>query len=539
MSVPIRFASILLVVAIACACDAPSGSGTPTPKYGSAAEQLLAEFEGNADTAVVDKVVELAKRVTLETRTSGIRVMVQAIQAQAGAYGMVDATPVNDVEDFTLGQTLPGVGEYVGPKVEELVPAGNPNKKYYECPPIETEGHDSCVQIVDAILAKVKGAVDVTALQNLVKQMFEEDPALKGQSQDFKDFALGYLDDLALDIHKLGIHAAAVRAEYALRKAGKCDNVLIDGGEIAKLRGIEEGEQIIRDLVNAGNFKLAPQGQECLQIGPKGAATEAKIKAAVEAYLAKDVNLMCPDMSKDNTVVQQLDKLRKEGIQRAIDAHTTTIMIGIFRNGKAWKVTEVVVADIDGCEAKDQVQYTTSPLVLDLDGDGLDLTLERVRFDLRATGQPQMVTWTGKREGFLALDLNGDGRITSGRELFGDRSRCNLDRCADGAAALAVYDEPAKGGNGDGRIDASDTVFGSLKIWVDSNHDGKSQASELNSLRDNGITSLSLQATRLDRKVMGGRLSLSLQVETDRGARTAYDVWFDNLASPGFQAPLR
>jgi len=537
MSVPIRFASILLVVAIACACDAPSGPGTVAPKYGSAAEQLIAEFGGSPNTATlgaVDKVVELAKtKVTLEARVAGILAMVKEVQLQAPAYG-VDATPVSDVEDFTLGQTLPGVGEYVGPKVEELVPAGNPNKKYYECPPIETQGHDSCVQIVDAILAKVKGAVDVTALQNLVKQMFEEDPALKGQSQDFKDFALGYLDDLALDIHKLGIHAAAVRAEYALRKAGKCDNVLIDGGEIAKLRGIEEGEQIIRDLVKVGDFELAPKGQECIQIGPKGAVTEAKIKAAVEAFLAKDVNQMCPDTSTGNTVVQELDKIRREGIQRGIDAHTTTIWIGIFRNGKAWTATQVVVANVDGCEAKDQVQYTTSPLVLDLDGDGLDLTLERVRFDLRATGQPQMVTWTGKREGFLALDLNGDGRITSGRELFGDRSRCGIDRCADGADALAVHD-----GNGDGKIDARDAVFGSLKIWVDSNQDGKSQAGELSSLRDNGIKSLSLQVTRLDQKVMGGRLSLSLQVETDRGARTAYDVWFDNLASPGFQAPVR
>jgi hypothetical protein len=91
------------------------------------------------------------------------------------------------------------------------------------------------------------------------------------------------------------------------------------------------------------------------------------------------------------------------------------------------------------------VRYTTSPLVLDLDGDGLQLSTERVRFDLRATGQPQRVTWVGPREGFWAMDLNGDGRVTSGRELFGNHSDCHAEKCADGATALAIYDNPVMG----------------------------------------------------------------------------------------------
>jgi len=533
----IRFAPILLVVLAACGLglNDPSGgtenTGT-TPKYASATLQLQEEFGGKAEPAAFDRVADLAKRLTLETRSLGIIALAKGLKDAAPAT----ASTVDGIEDFTLGEPLPGVGEYTGTKTDDALGDDNPNKKAFDCPNIDATGYKSCVELVDAVLNKVKGEVDVTALQNLAKQMFEEDALLKAQPQEFKDFALNYLNDLALNIHKFGIHSAAVRAEYALRKAGLCDKQPISGKEIARLRGIEEGETIIRDLVAKMKLKLAPKGNECVKLGPKGPAADAVIKAAVEEFI-KVTKPVCEDTTKTNPVVMELESLRKDGIQRSIDAHLTTIMVGIFRNGKKWNVTEYVALELDGCEAKDQIQYTTSPLVIDLDNDGLDLTTDRVTFDLRATGQMQQTAWAGAREGFLALDLDGDGRITSGRELFGDNSLCGIERCADGAAALAVHDTAAKGGNGDGKIDAQDAVFKSLRVWVDRNHDGRSQQSELTTLADRGIKALSLRVKPLDLRVPGGRISLSLEVVTDHGTRTAYDVWFENLTQPGFKTP--
>ena len=324
---------------------------------------------------------------------------------------------------------------------------------------------------------------------------------------------------------------AAIRAEYTLRHAGLCDAEQIDGKEIARLRGIEDAEKILRQMIGRQDLTLAPKGGECVRIGQTGAQTQARIEAEIKKWV--QANPLCSDTNASNPNVVEAEKYRKEGIDRGIKALTTTIWVGTIRKGIPKNMTQYTVVTVDNCTPKDQIRYTTSPLVLDLDGDGLELTTDRVSFDLLATGQPQKVTWAGASEGILALDLDNDGRVTSGRELFGNRSDCGGARCADGAAALAAHDQ-----NADGRIDSKDPVFEALRVWVDRNQDGRSQSGELSSLADHGIKSLSLKASRCDRRVPAGRITLSLTVDTDKGQRTAYDVWFDNLVSPGFPVPL-
>ena len=49
--------------------------------------------------------------------------------------------------------------------------------------------------------------------------------------------------------------------------------------------------------------------------------------------------------------------------------------------------------------------------------------------------------------------------------------------------------------NGDGVIDADDTNFANLSIWQDANANGVTDAGELQSLADHGITSISAPAT--------------------------------------------
>jgi hypothetical protein len=138
-----------------------------------------------------------------------------------------------------------------------------------------------------------------------------------------------------------------------------------------------------------------------------------------------------------------------------------------------------------------------SPLILDLNGDGI-LTSDLwapVNFDLDGDGVSELIAWTraNTEEGLLALDLDGDGQISSGRELFGDATLLpDGDRAANGFLALAVWDKAEMGGDGNGRIDDDDLIWVSLRIWIDANHDGASQPEELSTLTSRGVLSLQL-----------------------------------------------
>jgi hypothetical protein len=142
----------------------------------------------------------------------------------------------------------------------------------------------------------------------------------------------------------------------------------------------------------------------------------------------------------------------------------------------------------------DLIQHGTcrgSPLVLDLDGDGVNLTsLDKgVAFDLFGTGQKVKSAWIGGGDGWLVMDRNGNGMVDGARELFGNVTGGTSH--ADGFAALSTIDQ-----NGDGRIDANDEAFAKLLVWRDTNRDGRSQPSELVKLADLGIRALYVSATR-------------------------------------------
>ncbi|MBR1693197.1 MAG: hypothetical protein IJ711_10570, partial [Lachnospiraceae bacterium] len=140
--------------------------------------------------------------------------------------------------------------------------------------------------------------------------------------------------------------------------------------------------------------------------------------------------------------------------------------------------------------------FMSDPLALDLEGDGFALlsAQDGVYFDEDARGLLEKTAWVSAGDALLALDLNGDGVINDGSELFGTSTvLADGTRARSGFEALSMYDE-----NNDGVIDENDAVFSKLKVWQDRNSDGISQADELFSLYDMGITSLSLDAVNED-----------------------------------------
>jgi hypothetical protein len=175
----------------------------------------------------------------------------------------------------------------------------------------------------------------------------------------------------------------------------------------------------------------------------------------------------------------------------------------------------------------------TSPIIIDVSGKGFFLTsaANGVSFDISGTGTPIQMGWTasGADNAFLALP-GADGLVHDGKQLFGNYTPQPPSTTPNGFAALAVYDDPKNGGNGDGIIDSRDAVFASLRLWIDANHDGISQPQEMHTLPSLNVTSISL-AYKLSEKTdqYGNAFRYRARVNGEQSVdvgQTAYDVFF-------------
>lgn len=158
----------------------------------------------------------------------------------------------------------------------------------------------------------------------------------------------------------------------------------------------------------------------------------------------------------------------------------------------------VTITDATGVSRTESFLWTflrrgssVPPLVLDLDGDGLELTPydgSTVTFDMDGDGIRDSTGWVGADDGLLALDRNGNGTID-------DIGEISFLKDSPGALSdlegLRAFDS-----DGDNFLDADDARFGEFRVWQDANHDGVSQAEELKSLFEAGITHIGLTLTR-------------------------------------------
>ena len=119
----------------------------------------------------------------------------------------------------------------------------------------------------------------------------------------------------------------------------------------------------------------------------------------------------------------------------------------------------------------------TDPLVINLDGNIAGLSDQTFFFDLDGDGEKEEISTLKSGSGYLALDLNEDGVINDGSELFGTKT-------GNGFADLAKYDQ-----DGNGWIDEDDEVWSKLLIWT-KDEDGKDK---LYHLSEAGVGAICLQ----------------------------------------------
>ncbi|MGF7158981.1 hypothetical protein FHS85_000591 [Rhodoligotrophos appendicifer] len=138
------------------------------------------------------------------------------------------------------------------------------------------------------------------------------------------------------------------------------------------------------------------------------------------------------------------------------------------------------------------------PVVLDLDGDGIELigaSLSPVAMDVDGDGAVESVGWVGQDDALLAVDLDQSGVIEALEEFAFAQAD---DELSDLEAFARDYDS-----NRDGVFDAADSAFPLAGIWQDENQNGMCEQEEFRTLAEAGILAIDLDAEKDNVEVDG------------------------------------
>lgn len=192
-------------------------------------------------------------------------------------------------------------------------------------------------------------------------------------------------------------------------------------------------------------------------------------------------------------------------------------------------------------DGKKHAESQSSPLVVDLDGDGIETLGSGVGiyFDHDNNGFSEDTGWVGKDDGLLVRDINGNGQIDNGTELFGNNTLLsNGEKAKNGFEALKELDS-----NNDNVFDQNDAAWNEVKVWKDGNSNGVVDDGELLTMEQAGITGVDLNYVdhnyRGDHSDEHGNTCKQegTFTKTDGSTGQISDIWFDrNTADSKYEA---
>ena len=179
---------------------------------------------------------------------------------------------------------------------------------------------------------------------------------------------------------------------------------------------------------------------------------------------------------------------------------------------------------------------TGLPIILDLDGDGVEitpLTFSAAHFDMNNLAGRERTAWVGPDDGLLAIDLAADGgggpdgNIDQTKEIV--FAAWAPGATSDMAAVRQVFDT-----NGNGTLDAGDARWSEFRVWRDANGDGVSQSGEVKTLDQLDIASIDLtpagSARTLDDGSVIGGVSTYTHKDGTTGAAGDVSLAFDSAS---------
>ena len=308
------------------------------------------------------------------------------------------------------------------------------------------------------------------------------------------------------------------------------------GGDAA----LEEYWAFMRDTKGADSYDTTVANLGTLAFMHKQAASsDPEISSMAQAWMQN-----VPGIYNGDQVIQSI-KLALPFLERQLASSPTPaglmLRLSILGETLAVPLADKIALSLSSAfNSAQRLSIRRDPLVLDLDGDGLETlgpTQSNVLFDHDADGIKTATGWVKPDDGFLVMDRNNNGVIDNGRELFGDATPLYAGgTAADGFAALAQEDT-----NGDGRVDHLDANWSKLRVWRDLNQDGVSQSNELLTMGNAGIAGFNVARTINSATLANGNqvADLGMYIKTDGatgtlgGAGQMADV---NLAQDSFHS---
>ena len=315
----------------------------------------------------------------------------------------------------------------------------------------------------------------------------------------FLDKLKKYQDGEGTDLEPAGESAFSYESEYATEQAWKIvkDGAIATGG-VAVTGAVLYSIPKLKELLNIlkANFAVHnPNTGKNTISGPIAAAATVVIAMIepITASAASDDEYVAIDASSDfhQSLEEVLLYLYPES-PYAIEEY-------LYKEDESSQCIDNIKDESSNYEKASKANPPRDPLIIHYsDTEEIEFSTldDGVNFDLDNNGFAEKTAWIVNDDGFLVFDVNGNGSVDNGGELFGDQFvKPDGNIALTGFEALTSLDT-----NKNGKLDIEDavnddSVFNHLYVWFDTERNGKTDEGELISISDLGVFYIDLSYT--------------------------------------------